>query len=196
MGLAVSAGTLITAPLGRKFLLTADHCFVGKCILWAGACVFIVPLPGYNSVHTIEQLCDGCCVQTRRPSTTLSTGAGLELVYHCVPLALAQDPIPPKGCVLLYTKRRCWLCRVLILNYEQPCNSNVIPPITQVIQVGCLALSKHSGTSLEECSAFCAPQGNSSGKQAKGAPIAGLPNCRVSSTFETYSSEDPGPQQD
>ena len=31
--------------------------------------------------------------------------------------------------------------RVLILNYEQPCNSTVVPPVTQVIQVGCLAFS-------------------------------------------------------
>lgn len=28
--LLVCAGTLITAPIGRKFVLTADHCFVGE----------------------------------------------------------------------------------------------------------------------------------------------------------------------
>ena len=32
------------------------------------------------------------------------------------------------------------LYRVLILNYEQPCNSTVVPPVTQVIQVGWKAI--------------------------------------------------------
>ena len=40
----LQAGTLITAPLGRKFLLTADHCFVGKYTFCASAWHFLTNL--------------------------------------------------------------------------------------------------------------------------------------------------------
>ena len=26
------AGTIVSAPLGKKYLLTADHCFIGGCL--------------------------------------------------------------------------------------------------------------------------------------------------------------------
>ena len=39
LGVWACAGTIVSAPLGKKYLLTADHCFIGESLPLPPACL-------------------------------------------------------------------------------------------------------------------------------------------------------------
>ena len=154
-GVSLLAGTMITAPLGRSYLLTADHCFVGGPSTPAGPPILSLAKPA--RCHTLT---DSVVLADKDRIGNFDYWYVDMLPLQCSPLRL---PPLPKEC-----EQDLCIRRVLIMNYEQPCNSKEVPALKQVMQVctwpgmqqhatwhWCVSTSGCIGESKKACSLRC-----------------------------------------
>ena len=145
------AGTIINAPMNRKYVLTADHCFVDK-----------KQINNFRYWHAhilLQPQCACCfcqpasCGAQRRLSYSDNDMPIQPLLWQCTYCGVAMSSLCsaallPTWMLCRRCRADCWpcLCRLLVFNYKAPCGATDSPPITDVIQVSAGHTRPSAGT--------------------------------------------------